>query len=59
MVDPGEDFEANMKPVLRVDDFSEVFNRTSRTTAETLLTTNFTTSNVSTESIDILEKLLA
>lgn len=58
MVDPGEDFDADTKPVLRVDDFAEVFNRTSRSTAEALLATNFAGEEISTEAIEILEKLL-
>ena len=30
MVDPGEDFAADMKPVLRIDDFREIFTKVSK-----------------------------
>ena len=33
MVDPGEDFPADMKPVLRIDDFREIFTKVSLQTA--------------------------
>ena len=58
MVDPGEDFEADLKPVLRVDDFAEVFNRVCKSTVEQLLATEFG-GNVDGQAVEILEKLLA
>ena len=42
MIDPGEDFDADTKPVLKVDDFAEVFNRISKSTVEQILATDFT-----------------
>ena len=33
MVDPGEDFAEDMKPVLRIQDFSDIFTKVSKQTA--------------------------
>ena len=34
LVDPGEDFAEDMKPVLKTDEFIEIFNRVSRSTVD-------------------------
>ena len=41
MVDPGDDFAEDMKPVLRIDDFAELFNKVGKSTAKMLLDSNF------------------
>jgi len=33
MVDPGEQYPADLKPVLKIDDFKEVYELTTKTTA--------------------------
>lgn len=58
MVDPGEEFTADMKPVLRIDDFKEIFTRVSKSTAQALIDTNFNGDHDGVQ-IDILEKLLS
>ena len=37
LVDPGEDFDADMKPVLRIDDFSQVFDKVGKKVATSLI----------------------
>lgn len=58
MVDPGEEFAEDMKPVLRIDDFKEIFNKVSKRTAEKLIETNFSGDMHDLKSVEILIKLL-
>ena len=58
MVDPGEEFAQDMKPVLRIDDFKEIFNKVSKHTAKKLIETNFSGETHDVKSIEILIKLL-
>lgn len=58
MVDPGEEFAQDMKPVLRIDDFKEIFNKVSKYTANKLIETNFSGDTHDVKSIEILIKLL-
>ena len=58
MVDPGEDFPEDMKPVLRIDDFSEIFTKVCKATTESLIASNFSGEH-NLMAIDILEKLLS
>ena len=41
LVDPGEDFPVECKPVLKIDEFKAIFDRVSKSTAKTLIETNF------------------
>lgn len=41
MSDPGEDFPAEFKPVLKVDEFKEIFNLVCADTCGQLLQSNF------------------
>ena len=47
-----------MKPVLRIDDFKEIFNKVSKHTAKKLIETNFSGDTHDVKSIEILIKLL-
>ena len=58
MVDPGEDFPVDMKPVLKIDEFREIFTKVSKVTAESLISSNFSGEHNS-MAIDILEKMLS
>ena len=41
MSDPGDDFPVDFKPVLKVDQFKSIFNRTSTKTCMKLIQNNF------------------
>lgn len=41
MSDPGDDFPPEFKPVLKIDEFKEIFTRVCSTTCTKLLQTNF------------------
>lgn len=41
MSDPGNDFPVDFKPVLKVDQFKSIFNRTSAKTCKMLIENNF------------------
>ena len=56
MSDPGEDFPSEFKPVLKVDEFKEIFNRVASATCNQLIKSNFLIAY--TASIDILVKTL-
>ena len=59
MVDPGEDFPADMKPVLRIDEFVEIFDKVGKPTAANLIATNFAGDSINTMAVEILGKLLS
>jgi len=41
MIDPGEQYPSDLKPVLKIDDFKEVYNITVKDCANKLIETNF------------------
>jgi hypothetical protein len=41
MSDPGEEFPAEFKPVLKIDEFKEIFNRIALPKCKDLLASNF------------------
>lgn len=54
MVDPGEQYPSDLKPVLKIADFKEVFNLTAKECAQTLIDTNFSSSQPKQEFLVIL-----
>ena len=61
MVDPGEEFPVDMKPVLKTDEFKDIFNKVSKPVAERLISTNFAliADDVQIKEIEILVRLLS
>ena len=59
VVDPGEDFPAECKPVLKIDEFKAIFSQVSLATAEKLLETNFVGNDHDMRRVEILIKLLS
>ena len=59
VVDPGEDFPAECKPVLKIDEFKAVFSQVSLATATKLLETNFVGNDHDMRRVEILIKLLS
>lgn len=57
MSDPGEDFPAEFKPVLKVDEFKHIFKQVCAGTCEALLKGNFK-ADVNLSSVDIAIKIL-
>ena len=41
MVDPGEQYTSDLKPVIRVDDFKQIYNETVASTAALVTQQNF------------------
>lgn len=56
MRDPGEDFPEEFKPVLKVDEFKDIFNRVCAETCGQMLATNFSGQN--SFALDIAIKIL-
>jgi hypothetical protein len=54
LVDPGDQYSADQKPVIRVDDFKKIYLETVANTAELATKSNFGQAN----SIDDLQKLV-
>lgn len=41
MVDPGEQYPADIKPVLKIADFKAIYNLTAQSCAQNLIDSNF------------------
>lgn len=59
MIDPGEDFSAEEKPVLKIDDFKDIYKSVTGEIADSLILKNEVEINVQLELFTKVLRLLA
>jgi hypothetical protein len=58
LVDPGEEYPMELKPVLKIDEFQQVFQLISKDACKELIETNFASKTIESQEILVLNKLL-